>query len=157
MTTVPRTQQRLQHAAGLPTILDAAYDAFEDTLLAIRAHEDPASGLFTAFIMAAASAADSRDAVGFAPLRLGARQPLAVQVMAELGELVHGGSSPFADGGGLVVVLHCHRAGQVVTIRSRAQDRHRIRLGGEAVLAPVPGEGWCRTGGGDRGLWSMGR
>jgi hypothetical protein len=67
MTPIPRTQQRLHRAAGLPAILDAAYEAFEDVLLAIRAHEDPASGLFAAFMMAAASAADGRDAVGFAP------------------------------------------------------------------------------------------
>jgi hypothetical protein len=67
MTTVPRTQQRLQHAAGLPAILDAAYYAFEDMLLAIRSHEDPASGLFAAFMMAAVSAADGRDAILFAP------------------------------------------------------------------------------------------
>jgi hypothetical protein len=67
MTPIASIQQRLQHAAGLPAILDAAYDAFEDMLQAIRAHEDPASGLFAAFMMAAASAADGRDAVGFAP------------------------------------------------------------------------------------------
>jgi hypothetical protein len=36
-------------------------------LLAIRAHENPASGLFAAFVMTAASAADGRDAVAFAP------------------------------------------------------------------------------------------
>jgi hypothetical protein len=67
MTSIPRTQQRLQHAAGLAAVLDAAYDAFEDMLQAIRAHEDPASGLFAAFLMAAASAADGRDAILFAP------------------------------------------------------------------------------------------
>lgn len=67
MTSIPRTQQRLQHAAGLAAILDVAYDAFEDMLRAIRVHEDPASGLFAAFVMAAASAADGRDAILFAP------------------------------------------------------------------------------------------
>ncbi len=66
MTPLRRTEQRLQHAAGLPAILDAAYDAFEDMLAAIRAHEDSAGGLFAAFMMAAASTADGRDAVGFA-------------------------------------------------------------------------------------------
>jgi hypothetical protein len=67
MTPTPRTQQRLRDAAGLPAILDTAYDAFEDMLLAVRAHEDPAGGLFAAFMMAAAAAADGRDALGFAP------------------------------------------------------------------------------------------
>ena len=66
MTPLRRTEQRLRHAAGLPAILDAAYDAFEDMLLAVRAHEDPAGGLFAAFMMAAASTADGRDALGFA-------------------------------------------------------------------------------------------
>ena len=67
MTSIPRALQRLQDAAGLAAILDAAYDAFEDMLQAIRSHEDPASGLFAAFLMAAASAADGRDAILFAP------------------------------------------------------------------------------------------
>jgi hypothetical protein len=67
MTSIPGTQQRLQNAAGLAAILDAAYDAFEDMLQAIRAREDPASGLFAAFMMAGASAADGRDAILFAP------------------------------------------------------------------------------------------
>lgn len=67
MSPVFRTHDRLQHAVGLADVLDAAYDAFEDMLQAIRAREDPASGLFAAFMMAAASAADGRDAVAFAP------------------------------------------------------------------------------------------
>ena len=67
MTSIPGTLQRLQHAAGLAAVLDAAYDAFEDMLQAIRAREDPASGLFAAFLMAAASAADGRDVILFAP------------------------------------------------------------------------------------------
>ena len=67
MTSISRTLQRLQHAAGLAAVLDAAYDAFEDMLQAIRACEDPASGLLAAFVMAAASAADGRDAILFAP------------------------------------------------------------------------------------------
>jgi hypothetical protein len=67
VTSIPRTLQRLQRAAGLAAILDAAYDAFEDVLQATRACEDPASGLFAAFVMAAASAADGRDAILFAP------------------------------------------------------------------------------------------
>lgn len=66
MSPIRRTRERLQHAAGLAAILDAAYDAFEDTLLAMRTQEDPAS-LFAAFMMAAASAADGRDAVWLAP------------------------------------------------------------------------------------------
>jgi hypothetical protein len=67
MSPVLGTRERLQHAAGLAEVLDAAYDAFEQMLLAIRAHENPASGPFAAFVTAAASAADGRDAIAFAP------------------------------------------------------------------------------------------
>jgi len=59
--------ERMLHAAGLAPTLDVAYDTFEDMLQVLRAHEDPASCLFAAFVMAAASAADGRDAVLFAP------------------------------------------------------------------------------------------
>jgi hypothetical protein len=57
-------------------------------------------------------------------LLLGVREPLALPIVGELGELIHGGLLPY-DGGGLVVVLHCHGPGRAVTIRSRAQERHR--------------------------------
>lgn len=67
MNLMLRTEERLRDAGGVAQILDAACDAFEDMLLAIRACEDPASGWFAASMMAAASAADGRDAVLFAP------------------------------------------------------------------------------------------
>lgn len=67
MSEVRGTWERLQHAIALTAVLEAAYDAFEGMLLAIRVHEDPASGLFGALVMSAASAADGRDAVAFAP------------------------------------------------------------------------------------------
>jgi hypothetical protein len=67
MSPVCGTWERLERATALTAVLDAAYDAFEQMLLAIRAHENPASGLFAAFVMTAASAADGRDAVAFAP------------------------------------------------------------------------------------------
>jgi hypothetical protein len=67
MSPVRGIWERLERATALTAVLDAAYDAFEQMLLAIRVHEDPASGLFAAFVMTAASAADGRDAVAFAP------------------------------------------------------------------------------------------
>ena len=67
MAFLYRARAQLEHASGLPAIMDAAYDAFEDLLTGIREHEDPASGLFAAFMFAAASAADGRDAILFAP------------------------------------------------------------------------------------------
>ena len=48
-------------------VLDAAHDAFEDMLSVIRAFEDPEDGMFIPLVMAAASAADGRDAIAFAP------------------------------------------------------------------------------------------
>src|ERR1039457_5553747 len=65
MTFLISERDRLEQAAGLAAVLDAAYDAFESMRLAFRVHEDPASGLFAAFVMAAASAADGPVAVGF--------------------------------------------------------------------------------------------
>ena len=60
-------QQRLQEADGLDAVLDAAYAAFEGMLSVIHPVQDPASGLFAAFVMAAAFAADGRNALALAP------------------------------------------------------------------------------------------
>ena len=67
MTLTPATSERVRHAVGLAAILDAAYEAFEEMLQILRAHEDPASDLFLPVMVAAASAADGRDAIVFAP------------------------------------------------------------------------------------------
>src|ERR1035438_1482264 len=75
MTFLISARDRLEQAAGVAAVLDAAYDAFESMRLAFRAHEDPASGLFAAFVMAAASAADGRDAIAFAPSLPPRRRP----------------------------------------------------------------------------------
>ena len=52
MTSLHRTCARLEHAVGLTAVMDAAYDAFENLLAVIREHEDPANGLFAAFMFA---------------------------------------------------------------------------------------------------------
>lgn len=67
MDPIANARARLAQAAGLPGILDAAYDAFEAMLPVIHDQQDPASGAFVAFVMAAAYAANGRDAVGRAP------------------------------------------------------------------------------------------
>jgi hypothetical protein len=67
MSRIISARDRLEQASDLPAVLDGAYDAFEAMRLAFRAHEDPATGLFAPFVMAAAAAADGRDAVAFAP------------------------------------------------------------------------------------------
>jgi hypothetical protein len=61
------TRQHLQEADGLAAVLDAAYGAFEGMLSVIYPVQDPASGLFAAFVMAAAAAADGRNALALAP------------------------------------------------------------------------------------------
>jgi hypothetical protein len=67
MDTITAAGARLEQATGLPAILDAAYDAFEDMLSAIETQQDPGSGAFTAFVMSGASAANGRDAIAAAP------------------------------------------------------------------------------------------
>ena len=67
MTRITAAQHRVQQASDLAAVLDAAYEAFEVMLSAIHRVQDPASGLFAAFVMAAASAANGRNAVALAP------------------------------------------------------------------------------------------
>jgi hypothetical protein len=59
--------QRVRAAAGLPQVLESAWHAFECMLAEAEAHEDPATPLFPAFVLAATAAADGRDAVLLAP------------------------------------------------------------------------------------------
>lgn len=60
-------EARLRAASGRSTVLTAAYDAFEVMLSMLWQHQDRAGHMFAAFVMAAASAADGRDAVAAAP------------------------------------------------------------------------------------------
>jgi hypothetical protein len=60
-------QQHLQEADGLAAVLDASYAAFAGMVAIIHPVQDPASGLFTALVMAAAAAADGRNALALAP------------------------------------------------------------------------------------------
>ena len=67
MTRISAAQHRLQQASDLAAVLDAAYEAFEAMLSVIHPVQDPASGWFAAFVMAAASAANGRNALALAP------------------------------------------------------------------------------------------
>jgi hypothetical protein len=67
MTPVTSSARQVREAAGLPAVLEAARAAFEAMLAEIEARQDPASPMFAAFVMAAAPAADGRDAALFAP------------------------------------------------------------------------------------------
>ena len=70
-------RQCLQEADGLAAVLDAAYAAFEGILSVIHPVQDPASSLFAAFVLAAASAADGRNALALAP-SLAGHPPVAM-------------------------------------------------------------------------------
>ena len=65
MTGMTAARNRLED--DLPALLQAAHQLFAVALTALRTYEDPASMWFGRFVMAAASAADGRDAVIFAP------------------------------------------------------------------------------------------
>jgi hypothetical protein len=67
MTSISWQAQRVRAAAGLPEVLESAWCAFECMLAEAEAHEDPATPLFPAFVLAATAAASGRDAVLLAP------------------------------------------------------------------------------------------
>lgn len=85
MTSIHQMHERLRSADGIEAVLDAAHDAFEGLLSIIRAHEDPADGLFIPLVMAAASAAEGRNAITFAP-SLPPRRLHPATGVAELGD-----------------------------------------------------------------------
>jgi len=63
MNSLTKAQVRLDTARSLPEVLNASCQAFDQMLATIREHEARAEGLFAAFVLAAASAADGRDAL----------------------------------------------------------------------------------------------
>jgi hypothetical protein len=67
VTGISSVQARVEKAESLAAVLDAAYDAFQEMLSAIRSYEDSGEPFFAALVMAAAAAADGRDAVAAAP------------------------------------------------------------------------------------------
>jgi hypothetical protein len=66
-TSISWQAQQVQAAAGLPEVLESAWRAFECMLTEAEAHEDSATPLFPAFVLAATAAANGRDAVLLAP------------------------------------------------------------------------------------------
>jgi hypothetical protein len=66
-TSISWQAQRVQAAAGLAEVLESAWRAFECMLAEAEAHENPATPLFPAFVLAATAAANGRDAVLLAP------------------------------------------------------------------------------------------
>jgi hypothetical protein len=83
MRSLTTAADRFRAAHGLPATLDAAYDAFEQILTVIAAHEETAStGLAITFLFAATQAANGRDAMLFAP----SLPPVALHAPAPAGE-----------------------------------------------------------------------
>jgi hypothetical protein len=74
----------LARAADLPGLLDAAFEAFDHIVAVARAAEDGAGSLLPALALAAAAAADGRDAVLYAPSMpaSGRARPLPVPSLA---------------------------------------------------------------------------
>jgi hypothetical protein len=66
MTQLAVAHDRLERAYSLPALLEAAHQGFAVVLAALRAREDPESVWFAGFVMAAAEAANGRDALRFA-------------------------------------------------------------------------------------------
>jgi hypothetical protein len=69
MSEVPQgdgIEVRLQQAAGLPEILSAGFDAFEVIRVTARQHQDQEPRLFAAFMTAADTAVDGREALTLA-------------------------------------------------------------------------------------------
>jgi hypothetical protein len=58
---------RVRAAVGLPELLDAGFDAFETIRAAARGCEDRTTELFAAFMMAAGTATEGRNALNAAP------------------------------------------------------------------------------------------
>ena len=61
MDRLTSARHRLAGTTALPGILDAAYDAFEDLLAALRRHQEDDESALPAFVLAAAAAANGRD------------------------------------------------------------------------------------------------
>lgn len=67
MNRITAARARIDQARDLPSLVGAAYGAFEDMLAVVRCHEDRDEGSFAAFVIAACAAANGRDCVAGAP------------------------------------------------------------------------------------------
>jgi hypothetical protein len=114
-----KAHQRLQEADDLAAVIAAAHEGFVAALTALRAQEDPDSAWFGEFVMAAASAADGRDALLFAPSMPAAPRP---------GTLVTDEQAAAGTGGSV--------AGDIAALCGLAA----VRLARAAVEAADPGD-----------------
>ncbi len=101
MHPIAVARARINAARRLPEVLSASYQAFEQLLATIREHEEQAGGLFAAFVLAAASAADGRDALISAP-SLSLPLPAALTLPTAVGDTV----GPASDPAGIASIDH---------------------------------------------------
>ena len=86
MNPITAAHARLTSAASLPSLLDAAYDAFEVIRIVLRHHQERAGAAFPAFVLAAGAAAEGRDQIGAS-----ASLPAAASEPGTIADLVAGG------------------------------------------------------------------
>jgi len=67
MDQIESARARVEQANGLPAIIDAAYNAFEQMLAVITCQQDSGGGAFAAFVISGTAAANGRDALAAAP------------------------------------------------------------------------------------------
>jgi len=130
---------RLRGGTALAGLLDAGFDAFEVIRLVARASEDLAPDLFAAFITAAGTAVEGRNALGDAPSLPPATSRPAItlsatagagQIADELAALATLLAQRLTEGGARAVREGDRAACQHATCA--AADIHRL-------LAPGPG------------------
>jgi len=128
MTQVMDARDRLGRAGDLPGLLEAAHQGFAAALTALRACEDPGSVWFGRFVMAAAAAADGRDALLFTPSLPAHASP----GLRDMGEEPQAGTAG-SDGGE-------DRAGRVAGDIAAFCGLAAVRLARAASRPPDPGD-----------------
>jgi hypothetical protein len=146
MTRIGVAADQVRQAHGLPAVLDAACEAFQEILTVLRAGEDDTSRWFIPFVMAATSAADGRDTILFAPSLPAARDH----------QLPVNGTTPGKGPGQLameVAVLAAVLAAGAIgadVVRTAAGDQRGVRSPGRVEQVLIFGS-WAARYAGETG------
>ncbi len=111
MRSLTTAADRFRAAHGLPAVLDAACDAFEQILAVIAACEDTGPGMAIAVLFAATQAANGRDAMLFAP----SLPPTALHAPAPAGEQPQGNGHDLKAAMATLAGLLADRLGHTAT------------------------------------------
>jgi hypothetical protein len=138
VTGIARVRQDVEHAGTTAELLDAAYQAFELTMAAIRSCEDSGAAAIAALAFAAAAAGEGRDAIAAAPALPSARPVAADGVLpADAGEDVASVVAALAGLAGLLAGRLRRAAGTAApgdraacAAAARHADRIRVLLSG---------------------------